>query len=73
MSLTERGEESAAVSDDGYRRIRTDIVFGRLPPGQKLKLEGLREAYGASVSTLREVLNRLVAEGFVTAEGKRGF
>ena len=73
MSVTERGEEQAAVSDDGYRRIRTDVVFGKLRPGQKLKLDGLKEIYGVSVSTLREILNRLVAEGFVTAEGKRGF
>jgi DNA-binding GntR family transcriptional regulator len=71
--LTERGEEQAAVSDDGYRRIRTDIVFGKLKPAQKLRLDGLKEAYGASVSTLREILNRLVAEGLVIAEGKRGF
>jgi GntR family transcriptional regulator, carbon starvation induced regulator len=73
MSVTERGEEQAAVSDDGYRRIRTDVVFGKLKPGQKLKLDGLKETYGVSVSTLREILNRLVAEGFVIAEGKRGF
>jgi GntR family carbon starvation induced transcriptional regulator len=42
MSVTERSEEQGAVSDDGYRRIRTDIVFGRLKPAQKLKLDGLR-------------------------------
>ena len=62
-----------AVGDDGYRRIRTDIVFGRLRPGQKLRLEGLKEDYGVSVSTLREILSRLAAEGFVLAEGRRGF
>jgi DNA-binding GntR family transcriptional regulator len=72
MSLIEK-HESAAVGDDGYRRIRADIVFGRLRPGQKLKLETLREAYGVSVSTLREILSRLTADGFVLAEGKRGF
>src|ERR1700750_3168509 len=73
MTLVERTEEQEAVGDDGYRRIRTDIVFGRLPPGQKLRLEGLKEEYGVSVSTLREILNRLAAEGFVLAEGRRGF
>src|SRR4051794_20122922 len=72
MSLIEK-HESAAVGDDGYRRIRADIVFGRLRPGQKLKLETLREAYGVSVSTLREILSRLTADRFVLAEGKRGF
>lgn len=49
------------------------MVFGRLRPGQKLKLDGLKEAYGVSVSTLREVLSRLAAEGLVLAEGRRGF
>ncbi len=72
MSLIER-DDADTVGDDGYRRIRTDIVFGRLRPGQKLKLEGLRETYGVSVSTLREILSRLTADGFVIAEGKRGF
>jgi len=73
MSLIEKGEEAEAVGDDGYRRIRSDIVFGRLRPGQRLKLDGLRETYGVSVSTLREILSRLTAEGFVIAEGRRGF
>src|SRR5215470_8021087 len=73
MTLIERPEEQEAVGDDGYRRIRSDIVFGRLPPRQKLRLDGLKEDYGVSVSTLREILNRLAAEGFVLAEGRRGF
>src|SRR4051795_10565105 len=73
MTLVERTEEQEAVGDDGYRRIRTDIVFGRLRPGHKLRLDGLKEDYGVSVSTLREILNRLAAEGFVLAEGRRGF
>ena len=72
MSLIEK-DETEAVGDDGYRKIRTDIVFGRLRPGQKLKLEGLKKTYGVSVSTLREILSRLTADGFVIAEGKRGF
>ena len=71
MTLVERTEEQEAVGDDGYRRIRTDIVFGRLRPGQKLRLEGLKQDYGVSVSTLREILNRLTADGFVLAEGRR--
>jgi GntR family carbon starvation induced transcriptional regulator len=73
MSLIERADENEAVGDDGYRRIRADIVFGRLKPGQKLKLDGLKESYGVSVSTLREILSRLTADGFVLAEGRRGF
>jgi DNA-binding GntR family transcriptional regulator len=61
------------AGEKAYRRIRTDIIFGRLAPGQKLKLDGLKEAYGVSVSTLREMLNRLTAEGLIVAENARGF
>lgn len=61
------------VGENAYRRIRADIVFGRLPPGRKLRLDALKVDYGAGVSTLREILNRLSSEGLVTAEGQRGF
>src|SRR4051812_21205052 len=61
------------VGESAYRAIRHDIIFGRLAPGQKLKLDALRTGYGVSVSTLREILNRLCSEGFVVAEGQRGF
>src|SRR6476620_4852673 len=73
MTLLDQAEGAEAVGDDGYRRIRSDVVFGRLRPSQKLRLEGLKESYGVSVSTLREILNRLTAEGLVVAEGRRGF
>ena len=61
------------VGETAYRRIRSDIVFGRLPPGRKLRLERLREDYGTSITTLRELLSRLTSEGFIQAEGQRGF
>lgn len=61
------------VAESSYRRIRADIVFGRLPPGRKLKLDRLKDDYATSISTLREILNRLSSEGLVVAEGQRGF
>lgn len=66
-------EPTPTIGENAYRRIRSDIVFGRLVPGQKLKLERLRDTYGASISTLREILNRLSSESLVVAEGQRGF
>jgi GntR family transcriptional regulator, carbon starvation induced regulator len=68
-----RTDGSENVGDEGYRRIRDDIIFGHLLPEQKLRLPSLKEIYGLSISTLREVLARLSSEGFVIAEGKRGF
>lgn len=61
------------VAEVAYSRIRSDIIFGRLLPDEKLRLEGLKKRYGVGVSTLREILNRLASEGFVVAEGQRGF
>lgn len=61
------------IGENAYRRIRTDIIFGRAAPGQRLRLERLKDDYGVSVSTLREILNRLASEGLVVAEGQRGF
>lgn len=62
-----------SVSDTILQKLRFDIVRGVLPPQKRLRLEWLREVYGASVTTLREMLNRLVAEQLVVAEGQRGF
>lgn len=61
------------VGEATYRRVRADIVYGRLAPGQKLTLERMRGAYGSAVSTLREIFNGLASEGLITAEGARGF
>lgn len=64
---------AVTVGSTIYERIRHDIIFGALAPGSKLKLEPLKARYKASVSTLRETLNRLASEGFVDAEEQRGF
>lgn len=56
-----------------YARLRQDILFGVYDPGAKLKMDALRTRYVASFNTIREALARLVTEGFVVAEGQRGF
>lgn len=61
------------IGESAYSRIRKDIIFGVLPPGRRLRLEKLKKDYEASVSTLREILNRLSSESLVVAEGQRGF
>lgn len=73
--LTETSIESqdSTISEAAYRRIRSDIVLGRLTPGRRLPLERMKQAYGASVSTLRELFSRLASEGLLVAEGSRGF
>ena len=65
--------EDTGVGQSLYRMLREDIIFGRLAPSDKLKLDRLRDRYGASVSTIREALSRLATEELVVAEGQRGF
>jgi DNA-binding GntR family transcriptional regulator len=65
--------DSATVGETAYRRIRSDIVLGRLVPGRRLPLERMKQTYGASVSTLRELFSRLATEGLLVAQGARGF
>ena len=62
-----------AVGASTYQSIKRDIIFSDLAPASKLKLETLRKNYNASMSTLRETLNRLASEGFVDALDQRGF
>lgn len=66
-------ETEQTIGEATYGRMRADIIACRLAPGQKLRLEPLRETYGAGVSTLREILNRLASEDLVIAEGQKGF
>jgi GntR family transcriptional regulator, carbon starvation induced regulator len=61
------------VGDIVYARIRSDILFGHLAPGERLRLDEASRRYGASIGTMRELLNRLASEGLVVAEGQRGF
>lgn len=71
--MTGSAPTTETAGETAYACLRSDIVFGRIPPGQKLRLDGLRQTYGVGIGTLREILSRLSAEGLVLAEGQRGF
>ncbi len=66
-------EPTGTLTEAIYSRLRNDILLGVLRPGDKLKLDALRQSYDASVNTLRETLSRLVSDGLVANEGQRGF
>jgi len=56
-----------------YERLRNAIITARYSPGEKLRIESLKEELGASLGAVREALARLTAEGLVEAEPQRGF
>jgi len=64
---------SRTIAESAYRRIRQDILWGRLAPGSPLRSDELRARYAVGVSPLREALTRLASERLVTSIGQRGF
>lgn len=72
-ATVEKGRVQIKASSSVYLQLRDDIIFGDLKPGSRLRLEALRGRYGPSVPTLREVLSRLSADGFVEAGDQKGF
>ncbi|MEX1215044.1 GntR family transcriptional regulator [Saccharospirillum sp.] len=72
-TASSQASAASSVGETVWGKLRADIITGKLAPGNKLKISSLRDLYQTSVATLREVLNRLTSEGFVIAEGQRGF
>ena len=62
-----------SVTENIFKKIKYDIVFGNLEPDQKLKLTLLQKEYNVSISILREVLNRLCGDGFIIYKVQKGF
>ena len=54
-------------------QLRSEIITGRLPPGERLVLSNLCEQFDAGQTPLREALLRLASEGLVVQEEQRGF
>lgn len=66
-------EAPRTLIEAAYRKLRRDILDGRLQPDQKLRVEHLKSAYQVSSGTLREALALLVSDSLVVSHGQRGF
>lgn len=56
-----------------HAALKKNIIAGRHLPGEKLRVEHLKDHYGVGSGTLREALTLLIADKLVVAEGQRGF
>lgn len=65
--------EPKTLVEAAYRNLRRDIIEGRLSPGEKLRVEHLKDSYGVGAGTLREALSLLIADALVVSQGQRGF
>jgi DNA-binding GntR family transcriptional regulator len=65
--------QTTSVTAQVYSRARADILTGVLEPGQKLKIDELRQSYGSGSSPIREALSLLTSDGLVERVDQRGF
>jgi DNA-binding GntR family transcriptional regulator len=74
-SASERPEDavesrpaSAVVAD----ALRAAILHGKFPDGERVRQDAVAARFGVSQTIVREAFKQLVAEGFLTAEPRRG-
>jgi GntR family carbon starvation induced transcriptional regulator len=65
--------KTGTLATAAYERLRQEIVGGRLIPGEKLRVDALRDRYEIGGSPLREALARLSSEGLVFQQEQKGF
>lgn len=70
--MTLLGERKASLTDVAYEEIRNSILMGTLSPGQKVVVNDLVAEWNISNTPIKEALNRLVTEGLVEFEPRRG-
>lgn len=63
---------SESLSDQAYRRLRDKIVRLEFAPGDVLREDSLREDLGIGRTPIREALQRLEREHFVTVVPRQG-
>jgi DNA-binding GntR family transcriptional regulator len=69
------GIDPISASSEGasvYRLVREDIIEGRLKPNERLVAADLARRHGTSTNPVREALQLLRGEGFVTFAQNRG-
>ncbi len=56
-----------------YLTLRNDIITGRIPPGERLKIDTLKVGLDTGTSPLREALSLLTSDQLVERLDQRGF
>jgi len=54
-----------------YRRLREQILFGEMAPGQAVTIQGLAHELGVGMTPVREAMRRLTSDGALVFQGNR--
>ena len=72
MDKQNAGVQPTLIVDQLYCDIKNRIIQGQLEPDKKLSVRELCEYYNVSDTPVKQALNRLVSERFVTSLPRRG-
>lgn len=61
------------VRERVYEHIKSAILSGRIPPGERLTEEYFAKTIGVSRTPVREAFHKLESEGLINPRKKRGF
>ncbi len=64
--------ESASLSQKAYEALRRDIIICAFPPGEQITQSQLTSKYGIGLTPIREAMQRLVQERYLSAVGSVG-
>jgi DNA-binding GntR family transcriptional regulator len=53
-AFTDPDAPPRTLAEGAYLQVRRDIIEGRLAPGEKLRVEHLKDRYGIGAGTLRD-------------------
>jgi len=59
------------VHEQVYQKLRAQILFGEMAPGQPVTIQGLTDSLGAGMTPVREAIRRLISDGALVFQGNR--
>ncbi len=65
------GEPRLPAHEIVYRKLREQILFGEIAPGEPVTIQGLTARLEAGMTPVREAIRRLTAEGALKFQGNR--
>ncbi|MER0237409.1 GntR family transcriptional regulator [Fulvimarina sp. MAC8] len=71
--ISDRIEQRPGLGEEVHERLVDDLVSLRLPPGERLSVDGLARRFGVSQTPIRGALIRLESEGLVVKRHNSGF
>lgn len=68
----DQAKQARPLAEQAYERLRDDIVYLRLEPGEPLDDKALSAEFGMSLTPVRDALKRLTLERMVVTYPRRG-